>query len=299
MYLKPLSFVPETRTRPTAELTLLLLLCLSLASFKARAQSLQDKQIEEISRLDSLLDESSGIAIHDSSIWTHNDSGDEARIFQLDLAGHVQRQVAIGNANNVDWEAMASDSEYLYIADTGNNANTRSTLDIYRLSWQELQENSADAELIQISYGDYSTGNHLSHNFDAEGLAVRGDELWLFSKNRGDRNTRLYRFPKRPGHYRPQPSQTLAVDSLVTGADIHPLTGDLILLSSRRQRENFIWWAPTSENGVQWQSLRLIRINPADQWEAIHWDPENRQRIFLTHENNERNYAGLATIELE
>ncbi len=264
-----------------------------------QAQSLQHRDIVEIARFDSLLDESSGMAMHDGSLWTHNDSGDEARIFQLDMSGKIQRQIVISNADNVDWEAMAADADYLYIADTGNNFNTRSTLVIYRVSWQALEAEQAEAELIHIDYGDYQSGNPLTHNFDAEGLAVRGDELWLFSKNRGDGNTRLYRFLKQPGHYRPRPSQTLAVDSLVTAADIHPLTGDLLLLSSRRERENFIWWAPTSEQGVQWQDLKVIRINPADQWEAIHWDPDNSRRILLTHEDNERGFAGFAAIELE
>lgn len=299
MYLNALSKGPGIKTRQSADgLPLLVLLLLFLLP-PVCAQSFQNININEIARFDSVLDESSGIAVHGDSIWTHNDSGDEPRIFQLDRSGRIQRQILISNADNVDWEAMASDADYLYIADTGNNANTRSTLDIYRLSWESLQTDSAEAELIQIDYGDYESGRPLSHNFDAEGLAVRGNELWLFSKNRGDRNSKLYRFPKQPGHYRPQPGQTLAVNSLVTGADIHPLTGDLILLSSRRQRENFIWWAPTSAEGVQWQDLRVIRINPADQWEAIHWDPENRRRILLSHENNERGYAGLATIELE
>lgn len=299
MYSNALSKGPGTKTRRSADgLVLFALLFLFLLQ-PAWAQSFQDIDINEIARFDSVLDESSGIAIHGDSIWTHNDSGDETRVFQLDRRGRIQRQISISNADNVDWEAMASDADYLYVADTGNNANTRSTLTIYRLSWESLQADSAEAEQIQIDYGDYEPGDRFSHNFDAEGLAVRGDELWLFSKNRGDRNTKLYRFPKEPGHYRPQPSQTLAVNSLVTGADIHPLSGDLLLLSSRRERENFIWWAPTSAEGVQWQDLRVIRINPADQWEAIHWDPENSRRIFLTHENNVRDYAGMAVVEFD
>jgi len=316
-------------------------LCSAQFPAAAWAQSNYELDTIGVARLDTVLDESSGLAIHNGSIWTHNDSGDEARLFELDRLGNIKRQVVISNADNIDWEAMASDADYLYIADTGNNVNFRSTLSIYRLSWDSLQAATAEAEQIQLRYADHVAGNprrhnfdfrstlsiyrlswdslqaataeaeqiqlryadHVAgnprrHNFDAEAIAVRGDELWLFSKNRGDRNTRLYRFPKVPGYYRPQPSQTLPVDSLVTGADIHPQSGDLILLSSRRQGENFVWWAPTSDSGVNWQQLQLVRIEPADQWEAIHWDPDNSRRIYLTHERNTRNFAGLATIEL-
>lgn len=295
MFSAQLSKAPGTRI-PFPAKTLIALLVL-LTGMSGQAQT--TLRPESLTRFDSVLDESSGIAIHGESIWTHNDSGDVARIFELDLQGELQREVRINNAENVDWEAMASDEDYLYVADTGNNANTRSTLTIYRLSWTDLLADTASAELIHIDYGDYVSGRRLSHNFDAEGLAVQGEELWLFSKNRGDRNTKLYRFPKTPGHYRPQPSQTFAVNSLVTGADIHPETGAVVLISSRRLRENFIWWAPASAEGVDWQQMQMRRIEPADQWEAIHWDPTNPRRIYLSHENNERGYAGLATLELD
>ena len=52
-----------------------------------------------------------------------------------------------------------------------------------------------------------------SHNFDAEAIAIRGEEICC-SQNRGD-ETKLYRFPKIPGVYKTNPSQSLSVDSLV------------------------------------------------------------------------------------
>lgn len=265
----------------------------------ACAQTAIDVQRNEIVRFDALLDESSGLALHGGSLWTHNDSGDEARIFELDTSGAILREIHISNAENVDWESMAQDENYLYIADTGNNANTRSTLLIYRLAWEDLRSDSAVADIIRIDYADYESGNRLSHNFDAEGLAVHDNELWLFSKNRGDQRTKLYRFSKQPGHYRPVPSQTMDVNSLVTGADIDPRTGDVVLLSSRQQRETYLWWAPSNHNGVDWQAVRVFRVQPSDQWEAVLWDPEHPGRVYLTHENNVQDYAGLSYIELK
>lgn len=265
----------------------------------ASAQTVTDIERMEIARFVSALDESSGLAFHDGSLWTHNDSGDEARVFQLDLSGTVLREIVIRNADNVDWESMAQDEDYLYIADTGNNFNTRSTLLVYRVSWADLQDNTAAADIISIDYADHEPGNRLSHNFDAEGLAVHDDELWLFSKNRGDRQTKLYRFSKLPGHYRPRPAQTLDVDSLVTGADIDPDSGDVILLSSRRERETYLWRAPTTEHGVDWDAVRVFRLHPSDQWEAILWDPQQPGRVYLTHENNVQDYAGLSYIDLK
>lgn len=252
----------------------------------------------EIAQLDSVMRESSGLAWHDDSLWTHNDSGDVARIFQLNLQGDLLREIPIGNAQNVDWESMAHDADYLYIADTGNNANTRAQLTIYRLAWEDLLTGQADADLIEISYGDYVPGNRLSHNFDAEGLTVRQDELWLFSKNRGDRRSKLYRFPKSPGQYVIGPGQSLPVDALVTAADIHPETGRLVLMLSRRVG-TFLWSAATTAAGVDTESASDIELSPADQWEALVFDPLTADRIYMSHEDNSRGYAGLAWVILE
>ncbi len=286
--------------RLAANLTLLGLAALS--AFPATAQEVTRLLSNEIAALDGILAESSGLAYQLNSLWTHNDSGDEARLFQLDLQGKVLRQVRVSNAEHVDWESMAHDADYLYIADTGNNSNSRAEFTIYRIAWNALQAGhnaEVSAELITIRYGDYVAGNSLSHNFDAEGLAVRGDELWLFSKNRGNQQSTLYRFPKSPGSYQPEPVQSLSVDALVTGADIDPRTGRLVLTLYRGNAGNFLWSAATDETGVLVDTAREIAISPSDQWEALVFDPDTPNRLYLTHENNTRGYAGLAWVILE
>lgn len=279
-------------------LPVLLLALASMAGF-AQTESVTRVQTREIARFAARLDETSGIAWHAGSLWTHNDSGDRPRVFALDGDGHIQREVMIRNAEHVDWEAMAHDDEHLYIADTGNNINLRNTLQIYRLAWSDLLAgDSADAQLITVTYADYQRGSPGAHNFDAEGLAVRGEQLWLFSKNRGDQQTKLYAFPKTPGDYRPAPLQTLPVNALITGADIDRDSGELVLTGTRNFTANFIWRAPSSAQGVDWNAGNVIEIEPADQWEAVLWDPRNSGRLLLTHENNERGYAGLSSLEL-
>ena len=137
-----------------------------------------------------------------------------------------------------------------------------------------------------------------THNFDAEAITIRDDEIWLFSKNRGDGNSKLYRFPKTSGNYQPMPVQSLPVNSLVTGADINPITGDLLLSSTRRQGskwESFLWMAPTSIHGVEWDENQNAAIFPSDQWEAIIWNEES-DGMILTHENNVQGYAGMGKL---
>ena len=246
------------------------------------------------------VDETSGLASDGSYIWTINDSGNPNRLYRFSPDGNALGSVLISNATNVDWESLAHDERFLYVADTGNNLNMRSEFIIYRIALDSLERASVEAELITISYKDYASGNLRSHNFDAEAIAIRGDEIWLFTKNRGDRNTNLYRFPKLPGTYEIEKSQTLPVNSLVTAADIDPISGELVLLSTRRSSlgwEAFLWHAPTTQDGVVWAESQSWEILPKDQWEGVLWGQDS-ETLRLTHENNQQGFSGLAEVAL-
>ena len=246
------------------------------------------------------VDETSGLASDGSYIWTINDSGNPNHLYRFSPDGNALGSVLISNATNVDWESLAHDERFLYVADTGNNLNMRSEFIIYRIALDSLERASVEAELITISYKDYASGNLRSHNFDAEAIAIRGNEIWLFTKNRGDRNTNLYRFPKLPGTYEIEKSQTLPVNSLVTAADIDPISGELVLLSTRRSSlgwEAFLWYAPTTQDGVVWAESQSWEILPKDQWEGVLWGQDS-ETLRLTHENNQQGFSGLAEVAL-
>ena len=75
------------------------------------------------------IDESSGIACSrrvPGVFWTHNDSGDQARIFAFDTGGRDLGSCLLSGVNAYDWEDMASFTwegrSYLLVGDTGNNA---------------------------------------------------------------------------------------------------------------------------------------------------------------------------------
>ena len=88
----------------------------------------------------SSLREASGLVAsrkNAGSLWAHNDSGDENRIFLIDSYGKGKREFKLQGAENRDWEDMGIVSETdgsatIFLADFGdNNANYSS----YALYW--------------------------------------------------------------------------------------------------------------------------------------------------------------------
>ena len=257
-----------------------------------------ESNVEFTTEFPTVLEESSALAFKDDLVWTLNDSGNKAVLYAVSLQGQVVAEVPIRNARNIDWESLAQDKSHFFVADTGNNLNSRDSFRIYRIPKPRLDSKDITAELISIRYAGYESGNMASHNFDAEALAVRGAELWLFSKNRGNGNSDLYRLPKLPGNYLIESTQSLPTQSLVTAADIHPETSELVLVSSRREGPGFqslIWFAPTTDEGVDWDRHQSAEILPSDQWEAVVWLDETE--VLLSHESNARGFAGLGRFK--
>lgn len=134
----------------------------------------------------TVLKETSGLVFYDNRLITHNDSGNLPNLYEIDsISGNITRTVSISNASNVDWEDIAQDEDYLYIADIGNNNGTRTDLKIYRVLKTDYENsNSVEADIINYSYADQDdfTHNPNNTNWDAESLVVWEDKLYIFKK---------------------------------------------------------------------------------------------------------------------
>jgi hypothetical protein len=72
-------------------------------------------------------------------LWTHNDSGDAARVLAVTPAGRLLAEVAVAGAPNVDWEDIAigrgpGGGDALYVADIGDNAAGRPEVAVLRIA---------------------------------------------------------------------------------------------------------------------------------------------------------------------
>ena len=170
------------------------------------AQSVQPTVFEPTGEFQSdRLNESSGVATSLSQpgiFWTHNDSGDRARIYATNLAGTVLGRFRVRGADARDWEDIAigpclgdeNDSHCLYIADTGDNSGSRRRGTIYIVPEPVVPAAAVDGEIrteraheLRVRYPDGPR--------DIEALAVtpEGDVLLVTKGTRGP--IMLYQVP--------------------------------------------------------------------------------------------------------
>ena len=155
---------------------------------------------------DREIQESSGLALSSGTparLWTHNDSGDRARLFMIDLDGELVAEYAVDGAKAVDWEDIASDGTgHLYVGDIGNNSSARRDLRVYRLVEPDPREPSrrvAVERTLRFRYADQTAFPDPARNYDAESLYFADGALWILTKHRGDTGTTLYRLADTAG----------------------------------------------------------------------------------------------------
>lgn len=225
----------------------LLLACILTPGFMASCSyrfysSGCDKEIpgnlEKIIRLDTALAEPSGLLYLDGQFWSFNDSGGEAALYCLDKSnGQVIRKAVVRKATNADWEDIAMDDRFVYIADVGNNFATRDTIVIYRIPVSELRNGAPEISydgIITLSFDEYVlTNHHNNSSHDCEAMVVHNDSLYLFSKNWVYQTTSVYVVPGIPGHYHVKASHLYDARMLVTGADLYRDENQMVLIGYR------------------------------------------------------------------
>jgi hypothetical protein len=117
------------------------------------------RRLGELSGID--IRESSGIAIsrrQPEHFWTHNDSGDPARIFAFDRSGRHVGECRVRGAAAIDWEDMASfewrGSSWLLLADTGDNARRRTACALYLCAEPAPTDREVEAVATVFRYED-------------------------------------------------------------------------------------------------------------------------------------------------
>lgn len=256
------------------------------------------------------IDESSGLVAsrrYQGVYWTHNDSGDFARIFAIREDGslvqpHHQNKpysgIIIPGARNVDWEDIAMDDQgNLIIGAFGNNRNDRRDLGIYIVPEPdpEATEMTTVSGIYRFHFPDQASFPPPAHNrnFDCEAVFYAYDSYYFLTKHWSNRSTKLYRLSNPV----PRESNELAfIESFnlrgrVTAADVSENGRVLAILTYSR-----IWIFIATQPGPNWFSGRAFFIPiRAGQCEGIAW--AGPLRLLLTNEGGDIYELDLSPIE--
>ncbi len=193
-------------------------------------------QADFVIGLEATLSETSGIIILQDKLITHNDSGGQPILYEIDtLTGNVARQVVLSNATNVDWEDICFDDDYIYIGDIGNNLGNRTNLKVYKIlisDYFNTPNDTVNAEVISFSYSNQTdfTPQQYSTNFDAEALISFNDSLYIFTKNWGNNKTNIYALSKDAGTYSISAIDSIDTQGLISGAVYNESNNQLVLV---------------------------------------------------------------------
>jgi len=268
--------------------TSLFLIALGVFSVNAQISS-----ATEVFELPSPLTESSGAILFNTKLITHNDSGGEAKLYELDtISGLVTRTVTISNATNVDWEDMTQDASHIYIGDFGNNSGSRTDLKIYKIRKSDYTSSTTvTAETIAFSYSGQTdfTATPNASEWDAEALvSFDATNLMVFSKNWVDGVTKAYLVPKTAGTYSLSPlATTLNSGGLISGGTYNTFSHKLYLVGYSSTLQPFVWvsenFSGTTDVFDGTNTKTVVSSFAVEQIEAIAFVDVNR--YFMTSES--------------
>ena len=273
----------------------LILLVVFIACNEESIDNYNEAEILISLELPKEINETSGLEIINNNFITHNDSGGDPVVYEFNQNGVIINRYNINgdsgyNLENVDWEDLGADGEYLYIADTGNNFGTRKDLKLIKV---DPSNNFQAVNEINISYKDQESFlPKLRHKFDAEGLTIIDDQIALFSKDRDSLNTDIYFIPTNGG---PLSSiNTFNVKALITGADYDNNLGLLALISYDSDGNQYIILFPNF-NPKGKNSFKKFKI-PIDKSQMESIKIINKNEFWITSEDEGSGHPTLFKI---
>ena len=189
-------------------------------------------------KLPSSVYETSGLEKVDNNLITLNDSGNQPVLYYLNESGELIFERNFSQLQNNDWEDLTVDDENIYIADIGNNFDTRKNLRIIKAPFGSA-DNSF--EIINFYYPEQEDFSFKQNSkYDAEGIISVKNKLLIFTKNRAKKITEIYKLSKNPGNYKAELIGEINIESIVTGADYNKKLKLLVLTSTKDFNEYYI-----------------------------------------------------------
>jgi len=233
--------------------------------------------------------ESSGLAasrLQDGVFYTHNDSGDSARLFRFSIEGGRVAAFELAGVKARDWEDMASgpcpdEGDCLYIGDIGDNLRQHDSIRIWA-----VREQTSGLELNPVASWNvrYPDGPK-----DSEILLVHPETKRLYVVTKESGPPGVYRLPKEPGE-----GEMILVSRLTeetVGRSLPKLTGgDFSRDGSRVILRGYLaaweWEVNLADPESHWgqRPSRRVPIRLERQGEALTFDLTGR--VFTSSEGS-------------
>lgn len=240
-----------------------------------------------VNMLDAKVNETSGLIFFDNSFWTINDSGNENILYRIDAkTGSVSAEIKITGSQNIDWEELSQDQDYVYIADIGDNSLKRDEKQIYKVRKSDILQikgsGDVNSEVIRFSYPEVEGK---PGHYDAEALFAYKGELHLFTKDLFETNH--FTLATQPGTSTARFIEKYKSEGMVTGAAFDASDNTLILVGYMGFGDRLLWAFKTSDDNhffsLAAKSFTMGSVTETGQVEAVCLSPE--RKLYLTNES--------------
>lgn len=267
---------------------LITLSCSHTQPLKASMQALFGDRVTQGKVEHPAIREASGLVssrVQAEVLWTHNDSGDEPRLFALNTTGVHLGIVRVGGITARDWEDLAigpgpvAGQDYLYIGDIGDNRAQYDLKYIHRIPEPRIDPGQAatettvtDVETITVRYPDQPR--------DAETLLVDPLTRDLLIVSKRDTTVQVYRaaYPQSTTDVIDMESlTTISLDRVASlkrsgqGAVAGDISADGLELVIKTYDKMFYWSRLTGEVSFFTSPGQRVSYIPEPQGEAVAW----------------------------
>ena len=236
--------------------------------------------------------ESSGLAVSNRKNkrwWTHNDSGDKARLYAINSKGKQTGRCQLKNISAADWEDIAAfvqdGQPRLIVADCGDNLNKRKSIALHLFDEPnpDKDTNIKMTQSLEVTFPDSA--------HDCEAVAVDADRkkiilvtkafLPLASVYELDLPERSSKSELKPRRLVAKKVTTITLP-LVSAMDMDPITGDIWIVN---YFQAFRYRRANDEQTLSAQLSSLPKSYQLPHWrqiEAVAVD--DKHRVWVTSE---------------
>ena len=239
-----------------------------------------------IAVLNDSIKETSGLSFFENKLFTFNDSGNPAELYEIDKnSGKILQALKI-KTENKDWEALTNDRKNFYIGDFGNNAGTREDLKIFKVPFENFQLKNDSLQTISFYYPEQKdfTPKNLTTDFDLEAMLYLNGKLHLFTKEWASKSTTHYILDSN--NFEKQAAEK--VETFDTGfvvTDSYYFDKKLYLVGYTKKTEVYLMIFNESEPGIFFkQTPRKFYLGSALTMGQIEGIAVNESGIYISGE---------------